>query len=547
MKTLFSCLVALAASASAIAQTTVPATPSLTIGAEIKALRFDWEPVARASWYQLEYSAHRGFPFDQRGDDIPGAVTTARQRLPLHLYDWTYARYRLAACNSAGCARSPEVSVSSLRRDVVGYFKPAETLIGQRFGADTDLSADGLNFAVAAPGDFIASPGGPRPGGAIYVFRRVAGIWIQRARLVPRIPPFIEGSNVMNVAISANGNTVAVGMPNFFHEEFDETSGEVFVFRFNGSSWVTTRLPAIARRAFGRWVGLNDAGDTLAIARGDNQSPPVPRRVDIYRLTNGTWSPVRSIGDRAGRTEFCDQGVLSADGSTVAESCMEGPVGSTPARHYVRTHSGANWSTRADMALEMSVSSEFGYGRGGIAIDGAGNTVAAQIFVASGPNPQDGPSEVHVFEREGGVYHKEATLTPGAWRANAQRNFYGQSLALSGDGEDLAVGDAWDNGLGTGPRAEPLIAGQARTGAVYVYRYRQLPGDPGDWWYLYNMVKPNYHPDNAPYRTFGTDVEYDTSGVALLVGESGESSDAEGISGGWNNIRAPGSGAAWLY
>jgi len=33
----------------------------------------------------------------------------------------------------------------------------------------------------------------------------------------------------------------------------------------------------------------------------------------------------------------------------------------------------------------------------------------------------------------------------------------------------------------------------------------------------------------------------------LIVGESGESSDAEGISGGWNNIRAPGSGAAWLY
>jgi hypothetical protein len=541
MKILFSCLVAFAASASAIAQTTVPATPSLTIGAEIKALRFDWEPIAGASWYQLEYSAHSGFPYDQRGDDIPASITTARQRLPLHLYDWTGARYRLAACNSAGCARSPEVSVSSLRRDVVGYFKPAQTLIGQRFGADTDLSADGLNFVSAAPGDFIASSGGPRPGGAIYVFRRAAGIWIQRARLVPRIPPFIEGSNVMKVAISANGNTVALGMPNFFHEEFDTRSGEVFVFRFNGSSWVTTRIAAIARREFGRWVGLNDAGDTLAIARGNNEDPAVPRRVDIYRLANGAWSPVRSIADRPGRTESCDQGVLSADGSTVAESCHEGAVGSTPARTYVRTHSGSNWNTRADLPLQMSESSAFGYGHGGIAIDGTGRTVAAQIFVASGPNPQDGPSEVHVFEREDGVYHKESTLTPGAWRATAQRNFYGQNLALSGDGEDLAVGDAWDNGLGTGPRAEPLIAGQARTGAVYVYRYRQ------DWWYLYNMVKPNYHPGNAPYLTFGTDVEYDSGGVALLVGESGESSDAEGISGGWNNIRAPGSGAAWLY
>ena len=156
-------------------------------------------------------------------------------RFPLHLYDWTYARYRLAACNSAGCARSPEVSVSSLRRFAVGYFKPAETLIGLRFGADTDISANGLNFVSAAPGDFIASSSGARPGGAIYLFRRSAGIWRQRARLEPTIPPFIEGSNVMKVAMSADGNTVALGMPNYFHEEFDEQSGEVFVFRFNGS------------------------------------------------------------------------------------------------------------------------------------------------------------------------------------------------------------------------------------------------------------------------------------------------------------------------
>ena len=57
MKTLSFCLVAIAAGASSFAQTTVPATPSLTVGAEIKGFRFDWEPVAGASWYELEYQA----------------------------------------------------------------------------------------------------------------------------------------------------------------------------------------------------------------------------------------------------------------------------------------------------------------------------------------------------------------------------------------------------------------------------------------------------------------------------------------------------------
>ncbi len=112
----------------------------------------------------------------------------------------------------------------------------------------------------------------------------------------------------MNVAMSADGNTVALGMPNYFHEEFDYQSGEVFVFRFTGSSWVRTRIPAIARRAFGRWVALNDAGDTLAIARGDTLDPPVPRRIDIYKLINGTWTVVRSIGDMPGHAEFCRSG-----------------------------------------------------------------------------------------------------------------------------------------------------------------------------------------------------------------------------------------------
>jgi hypothetical protein len=541
MKTLCFCLIAMAMGASSFAQTAAPDTPSLTVGAEIKGLRFDWEPVAGASWYQFEFKSNKNAEFVQQGDDLDASVTTTRFRFPLHLYFWTDARYRLAACNSAGCTRSEEVSVSSLRRLAVGYFKPAQTLNGQQFAADTDLSGTGRDFVSAAPGDVIPTSSGSRAGGAIYLFRFNGGVWRQRIRLFPTIPPFIEGSNVMKVAISADGNTVALGMPNYFHEEFDEQSGEVFVFQFNGSNWVRTRIRAGSRGLFGRWVGLSDAGDTLAIAHGENSIPSLPPKIAIYKLIDGTWQPVRDIGNRFGHTEFCGEGVLSGDGSTVAESCEEGPVGTTPARVYVRTHSGTNWTTRVDLPLQMSVSSEFGYGHGGIAIDGTGNTVAAQIYVASGPNPESGPSEVHVFEREDGIYEREAVLTPGAWRTDAQRSFFGRSISISGNGIVLAVGDPWDNGLGNGPRAAPLNPGTSRTGAVYVYRYYD------DAWWLYNMVKPNYHPDNAPYLTFGSDVEFNANGVTMIVGEGLESSDAVGIAGGWNSINAPGSGAVWLY
>ena len=108
--------------------------PQLTAGAEFKGLRFDWEPVAGATWYELEYKANQDVAFVKKGSNLAASVTSYRFRFPLHLFDWTYARYRLAACNSAGCARSAEVSVSNLRRDAVGYFKAADSASDLGFG-----------------------------------------------------------------------------------------------------------------------------------------------------------------------------------------------------------------------------------------------------------------------------------------------------------------------------------------------------------------------------------------------------------------------------
>ena len=106
MKVSVVALITLAMSASAFSQTSAPAAPTLTAGAEIKGLRFDWDKVPGATWYQLEYRAHQTGSFSQQGDDFPATTTHTRFSFPLHLFDWTYARYRLAACNSAGCSRS---------------------------------------------------------------------------------------------------------------------------------------------------------------------------------------------------------------------------------------------------------------------------------------------------------------------------------------------------------------------------------------------------------------------------------------------------------
>lgn len=536
MRYLLFCIAALMSAAPAYTQTTPPAAPSVSAGAEFKGLRFDWDGVPGAAWYQFEYRAHQTGSFVQQGANYPASTAAVRFRLPLHLFDWTYARYRVAACNSAGCTRSAEMSVSDLRRDAVGYFKASQSLIGIRFGADTDISPDGLNFVAAAPGDFIHTDTGGAYGGAIYVFRRAAnGSWAQRARLTPPIPPFIEGSNEMRVGISADGNTVVLGMPNYFSEEFDEQNGEAFVFHFNGTTWTRARLYSSQRGTYGRWVGINDAGDTIAVASGDNITAATPKKIFIYKLINGAWQPVRGIGESTG--ESCYFGTFSRDGSTVAEQCAAGP---TPVRQYVRLYSGANWTLREELPLELAVASDYGFGNSGIGISADGSTLAAQIHKNYGPNPNMGPAEVHVFHKDG-AWSKVAALTPGAWRADGQKNFYGLSVAVSGDGGTIAVGDSWDNGFGTGPRAAPLNPDPSRrSGAIYVYRLKTQ-------WVLANMVKPNVA-STSP-STFGHEVALNGNGQTLIIGHASESSDADGIGGDWNNYNGNGgsSGAVFMY
>jgi len=534
MRSLYGCFAALAMAVPAYTQASPPAAPSVTAGAEFKGLRFDWEPVPGASWYRFEYRAHKNSSFVQSGANYSASTTYVHFQLPLHLFDWTYARYRVAACNSAGCTRSNEVSVSALRRYAVGYFKASATNTFQQLGADTDISPNGQNFVAAAMSD---SKGGTVDHGpAAYVFRRnSSGQWTQRARLVPPVAPGgVWFTSTVRVGISADGNTVVMGLPNYQHTANDTQSGEVFVFKYNGGSWTRTSLMSDTRGYFGRWVAINDAGDTIATP--DNQ-------VAIYKLVGGQWQLSRSIPYSTG--EGCDdEGVLSNDGAVLAESC-DGPVTGQGHRSYVRTFSGPNWTTRQDIPLTLPEAPNETVQHFSLAIDGTGKTIVAQLNQwPSNWDDTDFPSEVQAFTRASGIYSKVAAFRPGAWRNTDDRMLFGNDVAISPDGNTIAIGDRTDNGWGTGPRAAPLNSGGARLGAVYIYRLKSS-------WVLANMVKPNSPPPDSQYipnqENFGSELSLSGTGQTLIVGNPDESRGATGIGGDWSQGEVQSSGAVFMY
>jgi hypothetical protein len=526
MKTPAFIAIALAMSLSSFAQTSPPAAPTLTAGAEFKGLRFDWDTVPGASWYQLEYRAHQTGSFVKQGSDYPSTATSTRFTFPLHLYDWTYARYRLAACNSAGCSRSAEVSVSDLRRDAVGYFKSSAPVAGASLGHDVDLAPDGYTIATTAPGETTFSSATSRySGGAVYVFRRGAdGTWLQRARIDAHGSSLYPDSLELDVAVSASGNTVAVGLPT---EYVDATRrGQVDVYYWKNNVYNRTR---IARPNMDKiqTVQLSDSGYVLAI-NGVLADVPV---TTIYKSVNGVWQSTLTVSNG----EAC-RNVMTRDGKVLVAKCQD-----ANRRDYIRVLSGSTFSTRAEIQVDYDSGDNdrrYHY-HFGLAADRTGDTIA----ISTGDEMQGSTSygKVDVFHRDAGVYQKVTTLLPGAWNPEDGSNVdFGYSISLSGDGHTMAVGHLSDNGNGLGPRAAPLIAGTTQIGAFYVYRLT-------DSWKLANMVKPNYNNPAASYSEFGWTSALSDTGKTLVVGALLEDSSAKGIDGNWADASLSASGALFMY
>src|SRR5262249_26994952 len=116
--------------------------------------------------------------FTEWGADVPPSVTSRHIDLPVHLIDWVNSRYRVEACNDAGCTPSTTFFVTPQdQRDATGYFKAINTGPNDGFGYSITLSGDGRRMAVGAPNEDSGSTGNPdddsaSASGAVYTFAR---------------------------------------------------------------------------------------------------------------------------------------------------------------------------------------------------------------------------------------------------------------------------------------------------------------------------------------------------------------------------------------
>ncbi len=493
-----------------------PAAPVVTVGAELKLLQFDWDAVPTSSRYELWFKSNAGTPWVKYMDIAGGRTERVRINVSVHLLHWPAAKYRVAACNSAGCTNSQEVQVAELGNDAIGYFKPNTTAYNHWYGSAVALSADGRTFAVQSAtnrGDAVDSMN-------VHVYRKASptSAWRHEALLLPNvaqsytIQPYWGGNPL---ALSGDGNLLAFGVPTEAEDDPNQFGGRgaVYLFRRNGTHWqleqklVGAQLPG---DSFGTQVDLDDAGATLAITHKLDASGEFRRgTTEVYRRDAAGWQFVRTLPIPQDPNSQCYSVSLSGDGQTLFRTCTD----SNYVGGLVQVFRAPSWEPDGEVPFAGATFVDSTY-------DGA-------RFVVRHQN-----NFTRVFDWKAGTWIQDGEFTTG------RENYLGANLAISRDGAIVAGGDYYDTLSDTGivyPGTQHN--GTVHSGAVFVYERRSFG------WTLRRILKPALQRDQA----FGTVLALGDRGRILAVGAFDDAGAASGIDGDPTDTSTPERGAAWLY
>jgi hypothetical protein len=171
---------------------------------------------------------------------------------------------------------------------------------------------------------------------------------------------------------------------------------------------------------------------------------------------------------------------LSGDGNTLAVGATgeaaSGNNAPSSGAAYVYTRSAGSWSQQSYIKASNSESfDEFGFS---VALSGDGNTLAVGAHLEDGSGTGiDGASTnsatesgaAYVYSRNGSTWSQRAYVKASN---TGSTDRFGNSVALNGDGNTLAVGALMEDGGGTGIGTTPNdtdVNTAAEAGAVYLY------------------------------------------------------------------------------
>ena len=487
-------------------------------------------------------------------------------------------------------AQAPARSVAAAKASAlrqVAYVKASNPGEEDKFGDIVALSGDGNTMAVGAPLESSAArgingKGANDPGqssGAVYVYTRNGNGWAEQA-YIKASNPDSDDQFGYSVGLSADGNTLVASAP---YEDSGATgvngnqadnsvgnSGAVYVFSRTGSTWSQQAYLKASNTGekdkgdqFGYSVSVSGDGNTLAAgAIGEDSSATGINgnqadnsmmgagAVYVFTRSGGTWAQQAYVkSSKPARNIMYGYSVsLSANGDTMAVGEYDADRGRGAL--YVVTRSGGTWSQQARLQpATLDPQDSMGCW---VAISDDGNTIAAGAMdedtLVPGINAVqgghsgivDGPDDnsagaAYVFVRNGTTWTEQANFKASNV---AKRQWFGVRLALSGDGNTLAVGAPNEKSAARGINGKQDDDSADEAGALYVFTRT------GSTWKQDYYVKGS---NTEKYDEFGSSAALSRDGKTMAVGAHFESGGAKGVNGNENDNSVPRSGAAYVF
>lgn len=554
----------------ASAVTDTPTAPVLSMGVSVKQLRFSWDAVSNAAYYNIYQSIGRTSAFTQVGGNIMSSPLV--RDISVHQISGPETRYRLDACNAAGCSTSAEIDTHGAETQAMGYFKASNTDAHDTFGTALALSGDGTTLAAAAPGESSSAFGvggeqgnyaGTAGSGAVYIYTRVSDGWLQQNYLKASNTSMGDSFGI-SIALSNDGNTLAVGASledslgtgiNGHQGTIAENSsnrGAVYIFTRSGDTWSQQAYVKTDRgndnAYFGGALSLSSDGNTLSVgAIGERTGGMDAGAAFVFTRSAGFWSQQAALKASAilPGAHFGSSVNLSSDGELLAIGAPDEYVGTnTGGTVYVFARTAGAWALQS--FLKASNTAAYDAFGSSVSLSGNGTTLAvgagAESSAATGINGNQADRSatnagaVYVFIRSGNEWSQQAYVK--ASNAQEEDRFGANGIALSSTGNMLAVGAIGDDSATTGVGGDQLNRRSKYSGAVYFY-IRSAGA-----WLQHSYVKAS---NTAAGDMLGYSLSLSSSGGVLAVGAPGESSGAIGTGGDQTDKTATRAGAVYLY
>ncbi len=326
-----------------------------------------------------------------------------------------------------------------------------------------------------------------------------------------------------SVALSADARTLVVGAPredgsangvDGVDDDLSIDAGAVYVFVRNSANvWVQDAYIKASNTGsgdeFGKAVAVSDDGTVIAVGAPGEDSSAI------------------EVGGNQANESSPDAGAVYLFGK----------------------NSGGSWQQQAYIkASNTNADDRFGKS---VALSGDGYTLAVgahrEQSNAMGVNPPGTGQLDNSLNQAGAVYVYDRDRRSDVWAFVAyvkasntdELDRFGVSVALSSDGNTMAVGAMGEGSAATTVNGDQADNSRPGSGAVYVFTR-----PAGGQWQQSAYIKPPY---SDIYDGFGIAIDMDSGGQTLAIGVSGDDSGAIGINGDATDNGAADAGAAYIF